>query len=184
MNSLNWNDLFSALHPGFFEAPSIRTLPEGDVFEELALNLRAFDPAVYAKQLDDSVTFGSVRGGSPALLRAVEAVEPDWIPYFSESHPAYCAFVNGEIASFCLITDFGAHSVNGRIIKIGGPGCVGTVPAYRRLGIGLTLVKNATLILKDQGYDYSYIHYTGVGPWYQKLGYRVCLRWNRNGILS
>ena len=184
MNEPNWNDLFPVLFPGFFEAASIRTLPETEVFEELALNLRAFDPALYAKQLGLSVTFGSVRGGSPALLRAVKAVEPDWVPYFAGPAPASCAFVDGEISSFCLITDFGVHSVQSREIKIGGPGCVGTVPAYRRLGIGLTLVKNATLLLKNRGYDYSYIHYTGVGPWYQKLGYRVCLRWNRDGILA
>ena len=184
MSKLNWNELFLAMHPDFFASGSIRALPENEIFEELALDLSAFDPAVYEKKLDPSVTFGFFQGGSTVLLRAVASVEPDWVPYFSAGHPAYCAFVEDEIASFCLISDFGVHSVDGRKIKIGGPGCVGTVPSYRRQGIGLTMVRNATGILKAQGDDYSYIHYTGVGPWYQKLGYRVCLRWNRNGILD
>ena len=71
-----------------------------------------------------------------------------------------------------------------RGLKIGGPGCVGTVPEYRRQGIGLRLVQLATGILKDQGYDLSYIHYTAVAPWYAKLGYQTVLKWNGRGFLD
>ena len=38
-------------------------------------------------------------------------------------------------------------------------------------------------ILKEEGYDYSYIHYTGVAPWYEKLGYQTFAKWNKNGVL-
>ena len=75
------------------------------------------------------------------------------------------------------------HNINGRELKIGGPGCVGTLPEYRKKGIGLTMVKKVTEILKEEGYDYSYIHFTGVAPWYEKLGYETILKWNKHGLL-
>ena len=71
--------------------------------------------------------------------------------------------------------------MDGRKVRVGGPGCVGTLPAYRRRGIGLKMVEKATQILKERGFDYSYIHYTGVGPWYAKLGYELILQWDKHG---
>ena len=38
-------------------------------------------------------------------------------------------------------------------------------------------------ILKEEGYDYSYIHYTYLAPWYERLGYKTVIKWNRDGIL-
>ena len=58
-----------------------------------------------------------------------------------------------------------------------------TVPEYRNRGIGLTMVKNVTEILRTEGYDYSYIHYTGISGWYKKLGYKTVLKWNGKGII-
>lgn len=77
----------------------------------------------------------------------------------------------------------GEHDVNGRKVKVGGPGCVGTLPEYRNQGIGLIMVERVTQILKEEGFDYSYIHYTGVAPWYGKLGYKTIVRWTGKGIL-
>ena len=37
--------------------------------------------------------------------------------------------------------------------------------------------------LKEEGYDYSYIHYTAVAPWYEKLGYETIIKWNAKGII-
>ncbi len=68
-------------------------------------------------------------------------------------------------------------------MKVGGPGCVGTLPEYRNKGIGLIMVKHVTQILKEEGYDYSYIHFTGVAPWYEKLGYKTTIRWTKNGVV-
>ena len=90
-----------------------------------------------------------------------------------------CGYINGKIAAFCLVEDMGEHTIDGKAVRIGGPGCVGTLPRYRNRGIGLMMVKMATQILKDEGYAYSYIHYTGVGPWYRKLGYETLLTWTK-----
>ena len=54
-------------------------------------------------------------------------------------------------------------------------------------GIARVIVDNVyetVTVLKDEGYDLSYIHYTGVAPWYHKLGYNAILKWDRDGILS
>ena len=41
-----------------------------------------------------------------------------------------------------------------------------------------------TEILKNEGYDLSYIHYTGVADWYARLGYQSILQWTSQGILT
>ena len=82
-----------------------------------------------------------------------------------------------------MVENFGEYTLSGKKIKIGGPGCVGTVPEYRDRGIGLTMVKNVTNIIKDEGYDLSYIHYTYETGWYEKLGYKVVLSWTGKGII-
>ena len=76
--------------------------------------------------------------------------------------------------------DWGMHDG----LRISGPGCVGTVPAYRKKGIGLEMVRRATIMLKEEGFDLSWIHYTHIGPWYEKLGYRTVLRWNGKGFIT
>ena len=118
------------------------------------------------------------------LYAAVGQVVPDWLQYYHEDSRVYCGFVDGKIASFCMIEDMGAHKLDGRMMKIGGPGCVGTVPALRNRGVGLMMVRDATQILKEEGYDLSYIRFTQVAPWYRKLGYRTVLKWNKEGFLE
>jgi len=83
------------------------------------------------------------------------------------------------VISFCLVDEFGVY--NG--LKVGGPGCVGTIPSCRKQGIGLMMIRNATEILQKEGYDISHIHYTGVAPWYAHLGYKTVLRWNGKGFI-
>ncbi len=67
-------------------------------------------------------------------------------------------------------------------LHIGGPGCVGTLSAWRKQGIGLEMVRRATEIFAREGYDVSWIHWTHPEQWYQKLGYRTVLRWNKDGF--
>jgi GNAT superfamily N-acetyltransferase len=179
----DYEALFREMHPGFFEKEHIRSMNEEWTYEEMILRLDEFDPDAYRKTFDSSVSFGIYHGGMNELYEAVEKVIPEWVPLYDEKSRVYCGFINGKIASFCMIEDMGEHTLDGRRVKIGGPGCVGTVPEYRKNGIGLMMVKDVTQILKDEGYDLSYIHYTGVAPWYQKLGYRTVLKWNRHGIL-
>ena len=103
---------------------------------------------------------------------------------FFDGGRVYCGYCGGKIASFCLVDDMGEHDVNGRTFKVGGPGCVGTVPEFRRKGIGLVMVARVTEILADEGFDVSYIHYTGVADWYAKLGYMTFAKWGKNGFIG
>jgi len=175
--------LFHSMHPQFFENESIKCLSEDWIFDEMLLRLDEFDPHKYEKPLDSSITYGFFEGNRAELLQAVERVDPGWLECFGEEDRVLCGYLDGKVASFCIVDNMGAHAVNGQKLKIGGPGCVGTLPEYRDRGIGLTMVKKATQILKDEGYDYSYIHYTYVSRWYAKLGYETVLQWTKNGIL-
>lgn len=183
MNKQDFTALMNSIYPGFFEKEYIRNLPDDCICDEMVLPLDEFNPSLYDKKMDDSVSFGYYQGDLAQLQEAVGKVAQDWIRYYNGHERIYCGYINGEVASFCLISDMGTHTINGRTLKVGGPGCVGTLPHYRNRGIGLTMVKQVTQILKDEGYDYGYIHYTGVAPWYEKLGYKISVRWGNRGIL-
>ncbi|MCR5503844.1 MAG: GNAT family N-acetyltransferase [Lachnospiraceae bacterium] len=174
--------LFHEMHPGYFERDYVRKVSDDEPASEMFLRLQEFDEGSYRKEFSDDVTFDIYIGEFDALREAVESVVPHWVPFFSEDSRVYCGYVNGRIASFCMIEDFGEHTVDGMKWKIGGPGCVGTVPEYRNLGIGLTMVKNVTGILREELYDYGYIHYTYETDWYSKLGYKTFLTWTGSGI--
>ncbi len=175
--------LFHSMHPNFFEDENIQSLSEDWIFDEMLLRLEEFDVHRYEKALDTSITFGFFEGNRAELLKAVEEVDSDWVEFFGGEDRVLCGYFDGKVVSFCHVDHIGTYEVNGQILKIGGPGCVGTLPEYRDRGIGLTMVKKATQILKDEGYDYSYIHYTYVAEWYAKLGYETILKWTKKGIL-
>lgn len=175
--------LFNSMHPNFFEEDDTKNLPDEWIFDEMVLSLDEFDPCKYDRTLDDGISFGYYQGDLSEIKKAVEKVDSNWSQYFNESQRIYCGYADGKIASFCTIADLGVHKLNGREVRIGGPGCVGTIPEYRDKGIGLTMVKHVTRILKEEGYDYSYIHYTSEALWYEKLGYKTSIRWNGKGIL-
>ena len=48
----------------------------------------------------------------------------------------------------------------------------------------LRMVQLATACLQESGYDLSWIHYTHVGHWYARLGYRTVIRWNAHGVVE
>ena len=175
--------LFNSMHPNFFEQEYIRAIPEGVVFDEMILDLADFDAEKYSKPLDSAISFGIYNGSLDVIRKIVGKVDEDWVRYYNGDERIYCGFLNGEPVSFCQISDMGRHNINGRALKVGGPGCVGTLPECRDRGIGLTMVSHATQILKEDGYDLSYIHYTYVAEWYGKLGYKTALQWGRNGIV-
>ena len=173
-------ELFNSIYPNFFE--SVRDLPETAVYEEMLLPLGNLDFA-YKTELGVDITFGFYNGGAEELKRAVEKVDEDWVQFFDGGR-IYCGYCGGEITSFCIVDDMGERTVNGRKIRVGGPGCVGTVPEFRRRGIGLAMVARVTEILADEGFDVSYIHYTGVADWYAKLGYKTFAKWGKNGFIA
>jgi len=183
MNKQDYILLLDYMYPNFFERENIRNLPDEWICDEMILPLDEFEQNKYDKKLDDNISFGLYNGELEELKESVRKVVEYWVQSYNGKHRAYCGYVNGKVASFCLIEDMGVHDINGRKLKIGGPGCVGTLPEYRNKGIGLTMVKNVTQILKKEGYDYSYIHFTGVASWYEKLGYKSSVKWNKNGIL-
>lgn len=172
------------MHPSFFDSEDIRSMPDEYVFDEMLLSLKEFDIHKYEKTFDGSVSFGYYKGSLSKLKKEIEKVDPQWTRFFDEGDRIYCGYIDGKTASFCIIGDMGTYDIGGGKIKVGGPGCVGTLPEYRDRGIGLTMVKNATDILKKEGYDYSYIHYTYLAPWYEKLGYKTLIKWNRDGIIN
>lgn len=169
--------LFHSLYPDFFESESVCALPEEYIFAEMILYLNDFDIHKYDKKFDDGVSFGFYEGGLDELKKEVDKMEKHWTPFFNGNDRVFCGYVNGKVVSFCLVCDMGICKINEQKLKIGGPGCVGTLPEYRNRGIGLTMVKHVTQILKEEDYDYSYIHYTYLAQWYEKLGYKTAIKW-------
>jgi len=176
---LDYEKLFQEMHPGFFDRPYIAGMDEKNIYEEMILLLAGLDPLAVEIPVPDGITFGFYQGDRKRLLQAVNEVDPDWVPIYKPGCRVYCAMDEDRIASFCMLENMGRHQG----LLFAGPGCVGTVPAYRRQGIGLKMVQRVTGILKDEGFDISYIHYTGVARWYARLGYETVLRWNRKGFL-
>ena len=115
--------------------------------------------------------FGFCKGS--ALEQAVAAVDPDWVQYFGDGE-IFCGTVREEIASFCIIED-DVDCIFSDSSRFGSIGCVGTVPEYRRRGIGLKMVELAARELYSRGCEKIFIHYTGVYDWYAKLGFRTGL---------
>lgn len=192
MNEQKYRDLFESMKPGFFAEEGIRSIADDLCFEEMILPLTGdqdlSEPLPGAcgstvLPLPPNVTFGYYEGDFDELMTQVARVVPAWPNCFAPSDRVYCSAIDGKLASFCIVEDMGSHHFDGKQCKIGGPGCVGTLPEYRRMGIGLAMVRDVTEILRSEGYDYSYIHYTGVSHWYQKLGYQTILRWNNKGYM-
>ena len=177
---LDCMDLFNTIHPGFFEKEHFRSLPVDAVYEEQILDLSECMPEALLVSCPEHVTFGIYEGDLAPLHAAVRSVEEDWTAYYTADQEIYCAYDGERIISFCLLDDFGTY----KGLRIGAPGCVGTIPEYRRQGVGLRLVQQATAIFKERGYDLSYIHFTGVGHWYARLGYRTILKWNAQGMIK
>ncbi len=176
---MNYRKLFDSMHPGFFDEPGIKNIPEDRVFAELIMDLRSKSPDSLPYPYSDDVRFGMYHSHLEKIRDTVAQVDEEWPRYFDGRNRVFCAFDGDKIASFCILEDWGRQDG----LRIGGPGCVGTVPEYRKKGIGLEMVRRATNILKDEGFDLSWIHYTGLCQWYEKLGYQTVLRWNSKGLL-
>ena len=177
--------LFEQMHPGFFERPYIKAMKKENVYEEMILALEAFSAEALTIDVPQGIVFGMYESDDlSALQESVALVDAGWVQYFTKKDNVFCAFDGDRVVSFCLLDNMGVHTLRGRTVKVAGPGCVGTIPAYRKQGIGLRMVQLGTQILKERGYDISYIHHTGVGPWYAKLGYETLLFWNREGFMT
>lgn len=177
---MDYIGLFESMHPGFFETADIKGIPEDQIFAELIMDLRKVTPKPVPYRCPGNISFGIYRGDIEKVREAVCRVDEKWVQFYDKKSRVFCAFDRDVIVSFCILEDWdiqgGCH--------IGGPGCVGTVPEYRKKGIGLEMVRRATNVLIDEGFDLSWIHYTHLRHWYEKLGYQTVLRWNCRGFIS
>ncbi len=191
--------LFHDMRPDFFTREEVRSIPEDDIRTEMALALAEWKETELetgasaqaepecggmGTSAPEAVRFGYYQGSMDRLHEAVRRVEPDWVQWFDGKEKCYCGFIGEQIVSFCLETDLGVHEFGGKRASFAGPGCVGTVPEYRRRGIGARMVLNMTRILRKKGYDYSYIHDTGVADWYGRMGYQPLVRWSGSGFVE
>ena len=176
---MNYRKAFDNMHPRFFDSPYIKTIPEDSVYAELIMDLRSFTPAPLSFSIPEYITFGLYNGSMVDLKKTVSRVDEEWSQFFCDNSRAFCAFDGDKVVSFCILEDWGRQDG----LMIGGPGCVGTIPEYRKKGIGLEMVRRATMLLKEENFDISWIHYTHLRHWYEKLGYRTILEWNSKGFL-
>lgn len=145
----------------------------GGCFNEMSLELANFTAPQY--EAPAGAEFCFYKGNIEDMRRAVADVDDEWVQYFNEDGLFYVCMMGNEIASFyivgedecCLLSD-------GR--RVGSVGCVGTVPKFRRNGLGLQMVALASQHLKDIGCERVFIHYTHLDKWYGKLGAQIFLR--------
>ena len=141
---------------------------------EMEMNITAFCADRYHLPVPENAEFDWYKGSPEELTAAVSAVDEEWVQYFTDCD-VFCGFIDGEIASFCIVGNNEPCIISDGMGKVGAVGCVGTVPKFRRKGIGLKMVALATEELKKQGYKKCFIHFTGVFDWYAKLGYKTVL---------
>lgn len=121
----------------------------------------------------------------PALLLAVKAAESKWVSIFEDcSDPVLLAELGGEVAGFEILSADGGYFVSPGE-RVGSIGCVGVVPDMRQRGIGLAMVAEGALWLKNQRCDKVELRYTWLEEWYGKLGFRTtCRQWMGEKVLS
>lgn len=151
-----------------------RFCPDGR-FAEMSLPL-----ADYREQTAPipGVSFGFYTGEPAPLQALVAQVDDSWCRYYTDTSAAFCAWVDGQVVSFCLVDTDAACILSLPGLRVGSIGCVGTLPAFRGRGIGLRMVDLATQLLRQAGCDKSYISYTAIDHWYARLGYQVFARFS------
>ncbi|MBR4671486.1 MAG: GNAT family N-acetyltransferase [Butyrivibrio sp.] len=177
---MNNKNLFDTLYKDFLSPENLANISSDKTYEEMILMLDSYEEN---KELyiPENIVYDYYKGDFETFLDAVRVVDESWADIYKPGDRIYCGFCGGRVVSFCMIEDMGMYEEEGITYKVGGPGCVGTIPEFRKKGIGLKMIDKATLILKELGYDISYVHYTGVAPWYAKLGYKTIIKWNKEG---
>ena len=138
------------------------------------INTADFEYSALTIPKPENVTYRfATESDREALLKAVEQVVPEWVGLYK----GYCgetllAVCNGEIAAFEMIEEHGGFFCT-EAKKHGSIGCVGTVPQYRRRGIGLDMTAQSVRILKDRGCDRVQLLYLVFDKWYGKLGFKI-----------
>ncbi len=157
---------------GFFEKMGFVSVGGCD---EMLLLLDDFHFDQLTLHGSDVAEYGWFQGDMNDIRSAVAQVNENWVQFYTQPDNIYVATVNGEIASFCLVDTNCRNYLTDKYGKVGMPGCVGSVPKFRDKGIALEMIARVTDYLKDQGMDISFIFFTGVAKWYEKIGYRTFL---------
>jgi len=157
---------------GFFEKQGFVSVGSCD---EMLLKLENFQMNKLALHGSDIAKYSWFGGDAEELKNAVSLVDESWTQYFTNSENVYVAVVNDEIAAFCQVDTDCQNYLTDKYSKVGMIGCVGTVPKFRNKGIALEMVAKATEYLKIQGMEVSFIYFTGVAGWYEKIGYKTFL---------
>lgn len=154
----------------------------------LRMNCRLCDDGPYAEMgmsLEDyrektdpipGVRYGFYTGPVERIQAVVEQVDSTWVQYFREGVHIFCAYLEEEPVSFCIVEPNDNCPLALPGVRVGSIGCVGTLPQHRGRQIGLRMVDLATVHLKKEGYHKGHIGYTGIDHWYAKLGYRTYAR--------
>lgn len=137
-------------------------------FVEMERELKKF--RLSENTLPSEISFGFYNGTLSELRNAVAAVDEEWVQYFTHTDNVFCGYSDRKLASFCIIGYDEECIISRRSNKIGSVGCVGTIPEFRRRGIGLRMVEEAMNDLKLHGCHRAFIHYTHLESWYAKLG--------------
>lgn len=156
----------------FFEKNGYRSVGSCD---EMFLDLREFCIDDYKFRGHDIAEYHWFDGDLKEIRDAVAGVDESWLPYFNNPEKIFVGCVGGEIASFCLVDMNCQNYLTDSYGKVGMPGCVGTVPKFRNKGIAIEMVAKVTEYLKEQKMDISFIYFTGVAEWYEKIGYKTFL---------
>lgn len=89
-------------------------------------------------------------------------------------------WVDGEIKGFCRMNDDSTPFIGCNVQwaglydeKTGGIGPLGIHPNYRKLGLGLDIVKYAVNTLHNRGCRHIVIDWTGLVSFYEKIGFSV-----------
>ncbi|MCQ2540257.1 MAG: GNAT family N-acetyltransferase [Acetatifactor sp.] len=157
---------------GFFEKNGYKSVGG---CEEMLIRLKDFPKGDYVLHGHEIAEYGWFQGDMEEIRAAVAAVDESWVQYYTNPSNIYVGRVNGEIASFCQVDLNAQNYLTDAYGKVGMPGCVGTVPKFRNKGVALEMIANVTGYLKEKNMDISFIFYTGVARWYEKLGYETFL---------
>lgn len=166
---------WEGLHNKFFEREGYHA-SSGCI--EMKMSLKDFDPdKLDIPPCSNNVSFSYIDAeDKEELCRAVSAVSPDWVQYFTFESPVLAAKLDSRIVGFCIVDENADTIISSGSNKVASIGCVGVIPEMRKHGVGLAMVAEAVRDVSQKGCSDAFIHYTYLEQWYGRLGFRTFLR--------
>jgi len=153
------------------------TFCDDGIYAEMYIELSSYSEKT--KPVSD-VEFKFFQGDIQDLKQKISIVDDSWPQYFNNPETIFCGYYKGQLASFCCVDEEVDCIISQNGVKTGSIGCVGTLPEFRKKGIGLRMVDLASVYLKEKGSEICYISYTHIDKWYSKLGYKTFARFTIN----